>query len=254
MLKQDLKDILQRSFHDKFDLVERKENLYQLIVPLFHEDGDMMDIFINTAENSLVVCDCGMTIMRLSYTFEIDTKHKEKILFEILSQNDAKYNDGNIYIPTTSDMLFRNIMQLSQIISKVSAMKMLRKNNVASLFYENVQEYIYSSLSVYNPQRDFLPLKNHDEHSVDYFLTVNKKPAYLFAVKGESRALVATVAVMAFQREKLPFTGIAISDDFGSLPVKTQKRIISAMDKLFYDYNDFAENSPAYFERLAQAS
>lgn len=254
MLKKDLKDILQKSFHDKVDLVERKEHLFQLIVPLYHEDGDMMDIFINTAGDALVVCDCGMTLMRLSYTFEVDSEHKEKILFEILSQNDAKYDDGNIFIPTTPDMLFRNIMQLSQVISKISAMKMLRKNNITSLFYENVQNYIYSSLSIYNPQKDFLPLQNHDEHSVDYFLTVNKKPAYLFAVRGESRALVATVAVMAFQREKLPFTGIAISDDLGALSRKTQKRIISAMDKLFYDYNDFAENSPAYFERLAQAS
>ena len=126
MLKQDLKDILQKSFHDKFDLVERKENLYQLIVPLYHEDGDMMDIFIRVSGDSLSVCDCGMTLMHLSYTFDVDSEHKEKILFEILNQNDVKYEDGNIFIPTTADMLFRNIMQLSQVISKVSSMKMLR--------------------------------------------------------------------------------------------------------------------------------
>ena len=251
MLKQDLKDILQKSFHDKFDLVERKENLYQLIVPLYHEDGDMMDIFIRVSGDSLFVCDCGMTLMRLSYTFEVDSEHKEKILFEILNQNEVKYEDGNIFIPTAADMLFRNIMQLSQVISKVSSMKMLRKNNVVSVFYENVHNYIYSSLSQYAPKENYLPIEGHNEYFADYYLKVNKKPAFLFTFNNENKALISTVSVMEFQKNNLSFTGVAISDNLANFTKNNQKRIISAMDKVFYDYDDFTSNSIDYFKRLA---
>lgn len=251
MLEQDLNKLLQKSFHNKFSLVKRRENLYQLIVPLYHEDGDMMDIFINTGGNSLVVCDCGMTLMRLSYTFEVDSEHKEKILFEILSQNEAKYDDGNIFIPTTFDMLFKTIMQLSQVISKVSSMKMLRKSNVSSLFYENVQNYIYSSLSQYTPYKNYLPIEGHTEYFVDYCLKINNKPAFLFTFNNEQKALISTVSVMEFQKKRISFTGVAISNNLADFTKNNQKRIISAMDKVFYDYDDFTSNSIDYFNRLA---
>lgn len=251
MLEKDLNELLKKSFHNKFSLVKRREDIYQLIVPLFHEDGDMMDIFIKTSDTALIVCDCGMTLMRLSYTFEVDSEHKEKVLFEIIAQNGAKYTNGNIFIETTPEMLFRNIMQLSQVISKVSSMKMLRQSNVVSVFYENVQKYIYSSLLQYTPQKNYLPIEGKDEYSVDYYLKVNKKPAYVFAVNSEEKALVSTVAVMEFQKHNLPFTGIAISNNLADLTRKNQKRMISAMDKVFYDYDDFEENSSDYFRRLA---
>ena len=251
MLKNDLKDILQKSFHDKFDLVERKENLYQLIVPLYHEDGDMMDIFIQSAGDSLIVCDCGMTLMRLSYTIDVSSPHREKILLEILTESGAKFEDGNILIHTEPDMLFKNIMQLSQVISKVSSMKMLRQRNISSMFYENVQDYVFSSLSKYNPQKDYLPIEKHDEYMVDYFLTVNNRPYYLFAIKGEEKALVSIVSVMAFLQAGLTFTSLAVPDDMDNLTKKTRSRMTNVMDKAFYKYNDFTEYSTSFFERFA---
>ncbi len=251
MLENDIKNLLAKSFHDKFSLVKRRENLYQLMVPLYHEDGDMIDIFIKLSGSSIFVCDCGMTLMHLSYAFDINTKSREKILLEIIEDNGAQYEDGNILIPTEPDMLFNNVMQFSQVIAKVSSMRMLRKSNISSIFYENVNEFIFSSLSKYNPQKKYVPIAGQDEHVVDYFLTVNGRPVYLFAIMGEEKALISTIAAMTFQREKLPFMGIAISDSFEKLTTKTKKRVICAMDKLFYDYEDFEKQGMAYFERLA---
>ena len=126
-MEKEIRDLLKRSLHDKFSLVKRRENIYQLIAPLYHEDGDIMDIYIRADGASLVVCDCGMTLMRLSYYFDINTPRKEQIMMEIIADNGAQCVDGEILIPTKPNMLFANIMQFSQVIAKVSSMKTLRR-------------------------------------------------------------------------------------------------------------------------------
>jgi hypothetical protein len=51
---------------------------------IYHEDGDMVDIFLENPPNGngdrlVRVCDHGMTLMRLSYSYDLDTPKKEEI-------------------------------------------------------------------------------------------------------------------------------------------------------------------------------
>ena len=123
MLEDTLKNILKASFHKEFSLEKKRNDIFQLFVPIYHEDGDMMDIFIRPNDsNHLIVCDYGMTLMRLSYTYEINTPYRENLIMRIIAENGAQFDNGNIFIKTTPELLFANIMQLSQVLTKISGM------------------------------------------------------------------------------------------------------------------------------------
>ena len=65
-----------------FDVYERRPGDYQLIIPILHEDGDMVDVYLQDSPlgNGYVrICDFGLTLMRLSYTYDINTPAKQRI-------------------------------------------------------------------------------------------------------------------------------------------------------------------------------
>lgn len=79
----DLLGILKAEFNEHVALREKRPNIMQVIAPLYHEDGDMLDIFIDVPRNSgepMIISDHGLTLMRLSYSYEVDSPTKRKIL------------------------------------------------------------------------------------------------------------------------------------------------------------------------------
>lgn len=245
--------LLQKSFPQNFSMEQRRNNLYQIFVPIFYDDGDMMDIFIQETENGCFrVCDCGMTLMRLSYTFDISTDRRKKILADILNETGAISEEGNIYIPSTQELLFENVMQLSQTITKILAMRYTAKKYVASMFYEDIDEYIMSSLTDFLPRKNYSPIKDHEEFGVDYFFQIkDRPPIFLFAIRGNEKALDSALSVLAFQKWNISFTSVAVHDNFSSLSVAAQKKITNVMDKQFFDYPSFENASQEYLTRLA---
>ena len=54
MNRQAIENVLSRSLKQSFRLEEKRNALYQVFVPIYHEDGDMMDIFIMSREDGSV--------------------------------------------------------------------------------------------------------------------------------------------------------------------------------------------------------
>ena len=121
-------ETLKKQFNDRIQINERRQGIYQLILPFYHEDGDMMNIFITSAPDGkrVRICDFGKSLMRLSYTFELDTPNKTDILNNIIRENMAEIDDGNIFIDVSPDHLYNGVMQFSQVIAKVTNLNILR--------------------------------------------------------------------------------------------------------------------------------
>ena len=61
-----------------FDVYARREGGFQLIIPICHEDGDMVDIYLQESPRGdayIRICDFGMALMRLSYTYGSEHGH-----------------------------------------------------------------------------------------------------------------------------------------------------------------------------------
>lgn len=253
MNKTDLLNILKTNLNNSFNIIEKKENLYQIFAPFYYSDGDMMDIFvkINPLSDTVTVCDCGLTLMRLSYDYDISTGKRQNILKTILAENNVKYDNENLSIITKPQFLFQNILTMTQVISKISTMSLYQRDIISSLFYEQINDYITTDLKNFAPKTDFTPLADRDELTVDYCFDAGNKPIFLFAVKGSDRAKNAVISMLSFQKENLSFIGAVVYDNFANLGSKDQKLLTSAADKQFYDFQDFKKNAANFISRFS---
>lgn len=103
---------VKEQFNNFFSLKEKRENILQVFAPLYHADGDMMDIFLSEIpeRNLIRLSDYGLTLMRLSYSFDIDTPNKEKIFNKILAENSIQNENGNLYIDVQPEYIYHGLM------------------------------------------------------------------------------------------------------------------------------------------------
>ena len=102
-----------------------------------------MDVFLDlpkdadlSAHNRIRLSDHGMTLMRLSYSFDLDSPNKEKIFQRILLENGVSEEAGEIYMEAEAQSLYPALMQFSQTIGKVCNMRLFRRETLHSLFEE----------------------------------------------------------------------------------------------------------------------
>lgn len=242
------KDI-QENFSSYFSYKEKRPNIFQIFLPLYHEDGDMIDLYVELKNNSIRVCDFGLTLMRLSYSYDIDTPNKEKIFNKILSENKIENIDGNLFIDTNRKSLYPNIMHLAQVIMKISNMKLYKREVIQSLFYEMLEEFIEAQLVKYDMKKSFLPIKNQDEYEVDFCFNNLDRPIYLFAINNTSKARLANIACLKFSNEKIKFRSLFVLEDMDIVGKKDLSRLMSVSDKIYPTLFEFKQNAKTFFER-----
>lgn len=249
-------EILREQFSTHVAVREKRPGILQLVAPLFHEDGDMMDIFLDVPKSGSVaptqkirVSDHGLTLMRLSYTFDIDTPNKDKIFHRILTENGVSEENGELFVEAEPDSLYITLLQFSQAVSKVCNMRYFKREVLASLFEEMLAEFIQATLQRYNPRHATLPISDRDDLEVDWEFRPNGVPFFLFGVKDANRARLATISCLEFQRHNLKFKSIAVHEDMDKLSRKDRNRLTNACDKQFTSFDEFKQNAVPYFER-----
>ncbi len=251
-------ELLRDQFNSHVAVREKRPGVLQLVAPLYHEDGDMMDVFLDVPKNGtagpvqkLRVCDHGLTIMRLSYTFDIDTPNKERIFNRILAENGVSEENGELFIEATPPTLYTALLQFSQAVSKVCNMRYFKREVLASLFEEMLAEFVQEKLPRFNPKQTLLPLPDRDDLEVDWEFRPNGVPLYLFAIKDANRARLATISCLEFQRHNLKFKSIAVHEDVDKLGRKDRNRLTNACDKQFTSLDEFRQSALPYLEREA---
>ncbi|WP_089610062.1 DUF1828 domain-containing protein [Dehalobacterium formicoaceticum] len=245
-------DLLKKQFNNKISFREKRPGIMQLFAPFYHEDGDMLDIFLQESKENhgkIRISDFGMTLMHLSYSYDIDSPNKERIFNKIVTENGLITENGTIYTDIDPANLYAGIFQFSQTVAKVSSMRQFKNEVVQGLFYEMLKEFVFKDLLQFNPVASVNPLPDRDDLEVDYALTTGGKPIYLFGIKGFNKARLATICCLEFQKAKSSFRSVMIHEDFEALPKKDRSRLTSAADKQFIDLEDFKKNGKDYLER-----
>ncbi len=246
------KELLKQQFDDQIKFREKSTGTTQLILPFYHEDGDMVDIFLEKQpeENGLYrICDHGMTLMRLSYQYSIDTPNKERIFKRILSENYVNESNGNLYIDCPKDNLYAAILQLIQTSLKITSMQYFKREVLHSLFLEHLTDFIETKLIKFQPQKSYCPIPNHEEYEVDYCFNNTQKPIFLWGVNSVSKARLATVTCQKFLLDKMKFRSLIVLDNLETLGKKDQARLMAVADKEFPSLNDFINYAELYLER-----
>jgi hypothetical protein len=252
----DILEHLKSDFNRHVAFREKRPGIVQVIAPLFHEDGDMVDIFLDlpkTPNEPIRISDHGMTLMRLSYSYDVDTPTKRRILDRILSENGVNEDRGRFYIDTAPEGVYPALLQFAQTVAKVSNMQAFKREVVQSLFYETLNDFVRSDLAMYSPEPDYLPIPSRDDLPVDWRLALPNRDIFLYGVQGISKARLAALTCLEYQREHIPFRSVIVHENFESLGKKDQTRITNIADKQFTTFTDFATDAQRYFARESQS-
>lgn len=247
-------NILRDKASNGFSVYERRPGKHQLIVPIHHEDGDMVDIYLldsPNGENLIRICDFGMAIMRLSYTYEINSDSRQKIFDGILANNGVQNDNGNLYIDICHEMLYEGILQFAGCVQKVCNMRYWSREIVRSAFFEELREYTATELGEFNPVADVQPLPEYDIISVDWSLTHNNRNLYLLGVHNNDKAKNAAILLLEFQKAELPFISLIVHEDMEELGRKEQLYLTRNADKQYPSLNDFRNSAVDDIRRLA---
>ncbi len=121
-------------------------------------------------------------------------------------------------------------------------MQYYKREVIQSLFYEQLAEFVEEKLTAYRPRRGTLPIADHDEYEVDFQFDIGPRPIFLFGVKDNDKARLATISCLEFQRRRIPFKGVMVHQDFdGGTTRKDRTRITSASDKQFPSLDDWRQ-------------
>ena len=247
-------DDLREQFNGHIGFKEKRPGILQVFAPLFHEDGDMIDMFLDLPPDggrTVRVSDHGLTVMRLSYSYELDTPNKRRIFHRILSENGVQEQNGALFIDTTWESLYPAILQFAQTVARVSNMQLFKREVIQSMFFELLTEFIDEKLGRYSPRPNVLPMPERDDLEVPFAFEIAPHPVYLFGVKDNSQARLVTISCLEFQKKRLRFKSIVVHEEFENLSRKDRTRITNAADKQFTTLEDFRDKAEEFFEREA---
>ncbi len=238
----------------RFDVYARETGDCQLIVPILHEDGDMVDIYLDDSplgEGYVRVCDFGMALMRLSYTFDISTRTREDIFESILTNNKVRNDAGNLYLDVLVDQLYEGILQFSGCIQKVCNMRYWSRETVRSAFYEDLKGYVTTDLTQFSPVANRVPLPDYPVISVDWSLTHNNRDLFLFGVGGNDKAKTIAICLLEFKKAQLPFISLVVHEDMEELGKREKDHLTRNADKQYPDLKAFKDDAVSDIHRLA---
>lgn len=245
----ELEYALKNKFGEVVNLHEIGDNKYQVYAPLYHEDGDMLSIYleINNENGNVLLRDYGNTLMRVSYVFDLDSQNKKNILNNIAKSNDAEIADGEVILKAKLNTLPEAILRYGQVISKVSNIDILRRETIKSLFYEQFAQIVYKSVKDKVVIKDYIPTNNKDL-IVDFAIQANR-PIFLFGVNENTKASKVVIICLNFINQNIPFKSFIVHEDFEGLTAFNRNQITNAADKQFTSLDDFANKGHQYIER-----
>ena len=248
------RDLLRQALPAEFDLYERRPGDYQLIIPILHEDGDMLDIYLIESpkgEEYVRICDFGLTLMRLSYTFNVDTNTRQQILKSILINNNVNDEDENFFLDAHIGALYEGVLQFVGCVQKVCNMRYWNREVVRSTFYEDLGKYITTDLSHFSPVSDHTPLPDYPIINVDWTLTHNALPLYVFGVRGRDKAKSVAISLLEFQKANLKYISLIVHENMEDLGRKDVTYLTRNADKQYPALDDFRDSASTDIERYA---
>lgn len=243
---------LQEQFGQLVSLEEIEPHVLRVYAPFFHEDGDMVSMYLDTSGGgqSILVRDFGNTLMRVSYTFDIDTENKRSVLNSIVRSNNGILDDGELQLQASIETLPEAILHYSQLVAKVSSIDLLQRQVIKSMFYDYLHDFITSELSSYRVSRNYPPTRDK-QLIVDYKIdgAQGTRPIYVFGVNENVKASKVVISCLNFQKQRLPFRSLIVHEDFEGLSSFYRNQITNAADKQYTSFEDFKEEGAEYISR-----
>jgi hypothetical protein len=223
-------------------------------LPFTYPDGDMIEIFISyDGGENIRVTDMGLTVMKLSYEFDLNSNNKKKIFKEIISNYEIQEDDGLLFIDTNTNDIFPCLMHFIEVAIKVSDLNFLKRETVKSMFLEYFETFVEEELIQFNPVKDYYPpFDTEKQYPSPYaFLRENNSPICVFPIHTDEKCNEATIVIQQYElgQENFEFDSIAVFENQEVISRKPLARLSNVVGKQFASLNGNQERIKGYCEK-----
>jgi len=243
----DVTAMLKRQFGSNIGVEEVFANVFRVYAPFFHEDGDMLSIYLDYSTENIIIRDYGKTLMRVAYTFDFESENKRRILEDIVKSYNGILKDDEVSMSADESNLAMSVYHYSQLIAKTSNIDILQRETVKSLFFEYLNDFVDTELVNFEIIKNSKP-SSDDSLVVDYVIKA-PRPIYMFGVNGDSKASKTIITCLNLQKERIPFRSLVVHENIDSLSLFNRQQITNAADKQFYSFDGFKSEGMTYLER-----
>jgi hypothetical protein len=251
-----LYDHLARSFNNNFQIKLKRPNLYQVYLPFYYPDGDMIEIFFSFIDGTnVLIQDKGLTLMRLSYDFALDSENKRKVFNQIISQYQVNEDSSNISLKAPLNGLFAYLMQFVQVVIKVSDIAILKRELVKSLFFEYFESFIDIELSNLNIQKEFYPEFDKDKlYPTPYAIIQDTKPPLcIYPVNSDDKCNEVIMTIQNYEMNEFKPETLIVFEDLTAIGRKPLSRITNLAGKQFSNFQGNEGKIKEYANRYVTA-
>lgn len=247
-----LQKFISEGFHKNVSLKEKRPKLYQVFMPFYYPDGDMLEIFLKEGKDkkSVVICDMGLTLMRLSYSFNLESKNKRKVFNEILNNYQVEESNGDLQIIAPVQEVFSYLMQFAQTVIKVSDLEFLKREVIRSLFYEYFDKFIIIDLSEFKPIKDYYPnFDTEKQYSTPYAMPIPKKePICIYPIASDDKCNEVTIISQHYELHDFKPETVAVFENQESIGRKPLARLSNVIGKQFSSFQGNEDKIKKYIQ------
>lgn len=118
------------------------ENISKITLPFLDSLNDCTEIYIVKQNNEFIVTDNGETLSNLNFNgIALRGMARQNIFNRIINSYGVQIESNSLFIKANSANLYLKKHLLLQCISKVNDMYMLSRNNVQSIFLEELRGF-----------------------------------------------------------------------------------------------------------------
>lgn len=215
-------------------LHERPGGHILVSTPFMFPDGDSFSIYLKRLPSGgFRLSDMGSTLMHLSYEHDID-KFREgtrsRVFNQILGEMGVIDDDGKLALEVPGSGLATGIFQLGQALTRVHDLTFLKRVQVESTFYDDLQAELAAIVGQDRLLRNFAVagVPNSDEYTADFCIESSRKPVLIWGVPNQTKARLATIVIQHLQKHKFQFRSMVVYSDMMTIPRADVSRLTAA--------------------------
>lgn len=254
-----LQTTLAQHFQTFFEVVPVRPDVFEVLLPQQHPDGDSYEVFVRVlAGGAYVVQDFGRTLQKLEYHVNPETEHKRALIERILAENQVGNEGGNFWVrAATPAELVPALLALVDAIGKVSALRLLTPPHYTNVFYDELKQLLRTAFAAQLVEQYEPPeVPSLDDYTAPYALLrgPGRLPLCLFAIGSNEQCDQATITAQHYRLNGYQAPLLTIYDTMSRFNQKKVERLTNIMDKQFPVLRHNHDTITTYLNRHLQAA